>query len=132
MDGSKAIESKKAPAEPSPARHRVIMTLRSMSDVVDERLDAQYSLLMEVAESIAEAKEVWSRCGFVCGVEIGKQTAAHEANVLLHSLLKCGAETLREIANRIDPPAISRHGEDSMDIVYEPLDAQEEVAHARN
>ncbi len=94
-----------------------------MSDVVDERLDEQFSRVMEVAEDIEAAKQAWSSCGFVCGVEVGKQTAANEANQQMHSLLKLAAETLRDIANRIESPAIWKQGEDSMDVVSERLDA---------
>jgi hypothetical protein len=105
----------------NPPIRRTTFLIRPMSDVVDERLDEQYSRVMEVAEDIEAAQDAWSRCGFVCGVEVGKQTAVHEANVQMHSLLKLAAETLRDIANRIEPPAIWQQGEDSMGVVSERL-----------
>jgi hypothetical protein len=105
----------------SPARHTTIF-FRPMSEVVSERLDEQYLRVMEVAGNIEAAKEAWSRSGLVCGVEVGKQTAATEAGKQMHSPLKLAGETLRDIANRIEPPAIWQHGADSMNVV-------EEVAH---
>jgi hypothetical protein len=106
----------------SPARYEITF-FRPMSEVVDERLDEQYRRVMEVAGSIEAAKEAWSRSGLVCGVEVGKQTAALEAAKQMFLLLKLAAETLSDIANRIEPPAIWQQGTDSMDIVSERLDA---------
>jgi hypothetical protein len=98
-----------------PARY-ITTYFRPMSDVFGERLDEQHRRVMEVAGNIMAAKEAWSRSGLVCGVEIGKQTAAAEASKQWYSLLELAAETLSDIAKRIDPApsALFQPGADSM------------------
>jgi hypothetical protein len=112
-----STEYQLSPVAPAP---RMITTyFRPMSDVVDERLDEQHRRVMEVAGNLEAAKEAHSRCGLVCGVEVGKQTAALEATQQYFSLLKIAAETLGDIAKRIGPPAIWQQGADSMHTVTE-------------
>jgi hypothetical protein len=106
----------------APARHKITTFFRPMSDVVPERLDDQCRRVMEVVGNIEAAKEAWSRSGLVSGVEVGKQTAALEAAKQMFSLLKLAAQTLSDIAKRIEPPMIWQHGADSMDVVSERLD----------
>ena len=50
------------------------------------------------------------------------QTAATDAAKQMFSLLKLSAETLSDIANRIEPPTIWQQGEDSLDVVSERLE----------
>jgi hypothetical protein len=96
------------PAAAQSARLRITTYFKPMNEVVPKRLDEQYRRVIEVAGNIEAAKEAWNRGGLVCGEEVGKQNASLEAMKQMHSLLKLAAETLRDIAKRIDPepPAI--------------------------
>lgn len=129
-------KSKTAVKPVAPARRMITTHFRDMGDVIDERLEEQHRRVMEVAGNIKAAQDAWSRSGLVCGVEVGKQTAAHEASKQWFALLKLAAETLSDIAKRIDlePSILFRPGADSMYTEGSsdelPAWLKQEVAHA--
>jgi hypothetical protein len=85
-----------------------------MGDIASERLEKQYSRILQVVEEMETARGIIDsdRMGLVCGIDIGEQTEALAATNLMWSSLKLAAETLIEIANKIDPLVVWERGTD--------------------